>query len=676
MKKLAVLLLFPVLFASFCPAQTDSSVHVKAFPGNDVGTKVTNAMATCPTTVPCILIIDASLASMNPGTLPSLCGNCYLQDWRNGPPTSSYPLPTGAASGMIGSTGYYSPNQPQNVMAFGADRTGVKDSSAAILAAAQAACYNGSHGTGLYFPAGIYSVHEVDLSSYAGCVELIGDFKGSAVIQYDGAGAAGSYLFKFGSLSAGGWTGIEFNAGLLSGTPTAVAQNILLITGALDDTTVCRDSQFTSSWGDAIVASGGLTNFHCDNVRFDGIGGYAFTIVGTSTQESRPLTLTRWTLDNTISSNASALMTSLGYYDGTHWGKGLFYLNVCTGVSLTIGPGRFESNKQLIEENAPYHDEATLVYEDNTTTGSCHIVVNQAGGFGTSTMPLPLFSLSKGNTAHIVVSFSDNYNHQSIVKERDNQTYYGRGSDSNGIYVYDGPSTTQNGWSIDGQKQDVSASVTGRYDYWPLGGIAWYPPSNISPGQKGLGQYAITPNLAQCFTQPGGGTITSAAVVTAGSASVTNMGSSATYLPGDCIAIAGAGASGATLETYITGVDYDTETLTMAANASTSVSPATITWDKPIWRDMSPHMSAAPTTGQWYKGEIVWSSNPSSGNNIGWVCTASGTPGTWVPFGLVSSSTVPTTSGTTTTGAGVCWKSANVLGTCTAGTWPSCSTCN
>ena len=29
-----------------------------------------------------------------------------------------------------------------------------------------------------------------------------------------------------------------------------------------------------------------------------------------------------------------------------------------------------------------------------------------------------------------------------------------------------------------------------------------------------------------------------------------------------------------------------------------------------------------------------------------------------------------------TVGAGVCWKTATTLGTCTAGTWPSCSTCN
>ena len=43
---------------------------------------------------------------------------------------------------------------------------------------------------------------------------------------------------------------------------------------------------------------------------------------------------------------------------------------------------------------------------------------------------------------------------------------------------------------------------------------------------------------------------------------------------------------------------------------------------------------------------------------------------------LTAGTSVPTKSGTPTAGAGVCWKTASVLGTCTAGTWPNCTTCN
>lgn len=45
--------------------------------------------------------------------------------------------------------------------------------------------------------------------------------------------------------------------------------------------------------------------------------------------------------------------------------------------------------------------------------------------------------------------------------------------------------------------------------------------------------------------------------------------------------------------------------------------------------------AAIPTIGTWALGDIVYSNAPASGGNIGWTCTASGTPGTWVAFGPV-----------------------------------------
>jgi hypothetical protein len=43
--------------------------------------------------------------------------------------------------------------------------------------------------------------------------------------------------------------------------------------------------------------------------------------------------------------------------------------------------------------------------------------------------------------------------------------------------------------------------------------------------------------------------------------------------------------------------------------------------------------SAAPSTGTWAKGSVVFNSSPDIGKQIGWVCTTAGTPGTWAPFG-------------------------------------------
>jgi hypothetical protein len=50
---------------------------------------------------------------------------------------------------------------------------------------------------------------------------------------------------------------------------------------------------------------------------------------------------------------------------------------------------------------------------------------------------------------------------------------------------------------------------------------------------------------------------------------------------------------------------------------------------------ISPAGVAAPTSGTWAVGDIVYNSSPEAGGNMGWVCTGAGTPGTWKPFGNI-----------------------------------------
>lgn len=42
--------------------------------------------------------------------------------------------------------------------------------------------------------------------------------------------------------------------------------------------------------------------------------------------------------------------------------------------------------------------------------------------------------------------------------------------------------------------------------------------------------------------------------------------------------------------------------------------------------------TAAPTTGTWKKGDLVFNSNPSAGSALGWRAITAGTPGTWEPM--------------------------------------------
>jgi hypothetical protein len=46
--------------------------------------------------------------------------------------------------------------------------------------------------------------------------------------------------------------------------------------------------------------------------------------------------------------------------------------------------------------------------------------------------------------------------------------------------------------------------------------------------------------------------------------------------------------------------------------------------------------SAAPVSGTYLQGDIIWNSAPVAGGFIGWVCTVGGTPGTWKTFGAIS----------------------------------------
>lgn len=41
------------------------------------------------------------------------------------------------------------------------------------------------------------------------------------------------------------------------------------------------------------------------------------------------------------------------------------------------------------------------------------------------------------------------------------------------------------------------------------------------------------------------------------------------------------------------------------------------------------YATAAPATGTWAKGDVVWNSNATAGGTPGWVCVTAGTPGTW-----------------------------------------------
>lgn len=84
---LIILLALLATVGAFGQGSTDNTVYVKQFQGGDVGTKVAKAMSACnpDTRVPCLLVIDPSLATFAAGNMPALCSQCSLLDYRSGP---------------------------------------------------------------------------------------------------------------------------------------------------------------------------------------------------------------------------------------------------------------------------------------------------------------------------------------------------------------------------------------------------------------------------------------------------------------------------------------------------------------------------------------------------------------------------------------------------------------
>jgi hypothetical protein len=131
--------------------------------------------------------------------------------------------------------------------------------------------------------------------------------------------------------------------------------------------------------------------------------------------------------------------------------------------------------------------------------------------------------------------------------------------------------------------------------------------------------------------------ITSTATVSANSqaVAVTKPYEFWTY---EFITIAGAGSSGKPLTVRIEGIDGDAKVLYISGHASTAVSGAVISRVTPAYKKMGRQGDfgiAAPSSGTWATGDIVWNTSPTAGGYAGWICTSGGTPGTWKGFGLI-----------------------------------------
>lgn len=182
MKKVAIALF--LLFPALCAAQSDNTLYVKQFAGTTVGAKVTAAQASCNpnTIIPCILVIDPSLASWPAGTMPTLCAQCSLLDYRTGAAN----VPSGMSS-----DGHNGIKVAGNVMAgimngvYNAAQASGADIGAKVNAAYATAAALYTIPT-IYVPAGSYTYSTG--MSFSGPVTL--RCEPGTILDYTGSGNA------------------------------------------------------------------------------------------------------------------------------------------------------------------------------------------------------------------------------------------------------------------------------------------------------------------------------------------------------------------------------------------------------------------------------------------------------------------------------------------------------
>lgn len=164
----------------------------------------------------------------------------------------------------------------------------------------------------------------------------------------------------------------------------------------------------------------------------------------------------------------------------------------------------------------------------------------------------------------------------------------------------------------------INASINNR-----SGGTLGRMDNNVSVQNKSggtcptlLGLTVTAENYGTCATEFGGVDIVlkneAAVATTEYGLRIRNLNNSIADAVGSAILVTDTGAN--------TGFDYG---LNLYGSSIVVADIRVSTGNCMLWS------SAAPTTGTWAVGDVVWNTGAAAGGSPGWVCTTAGTPGTW-----------------------------------------------
>ena len=528
-----------------------------------------------------------------------------------------------------------------NVMRYGAVGDGVTDDTAAIQAAIDAAAALAPRAGSVSMPPGDYLAHELDWTGY---VPITGASVGSTRLIYSGDGGAGSYVLKApsssGAIPYSGLTHMQIlgSTAAFAGTASVAETGLLVDDVGVDWGFYLRSLVFYRFLGDAVAMTGGLVNAHIDHIRFGYVLGYCINLDPGVGAESRPLSLSRFTWDNALSADQNSWVAAnyADYYQGENTaGKGLMYAER-SGANIHISDGRVELNEYL-----EVIDGERALLRDGAAAGAagCTWTLRNVVGFGNDGYILA------SKSARVSYNFDGKTGISRLAPWKQIAGTVGDAHTSppiaSGSTMFrQGNHQQHSGVMMNGQQVEYrdAAPSTSTFNYYRAGDV-WYR-RTPTPGTNGVGQIAVSPTY---YGRAATGNGTTAAVVAASDTTVDMSGDPANFyrfFPGSAIVISGAGAAGVNLETTVESWDPANFTFEVNDSPSTSVNPATISFQQPTWRefgDIVSYGTTAPVSGTYAKGEKRWNTNPTEAGSegskyvvIGWICTVAGSPGTWL----------------------------------------------
>jgi hypothetical protein len=602
-------------------------------------------------------------------TIPYNCINAGV-----GSPVQTNPMVDNQRNGQSARTGV------SNVRDFGADNSGVSDSSALYInGVLPGSCSTFSSVQSCLpslWPTGNYRMHEeVIPNTYNSQVFWRGAFPGSSHIFYNGAGGSNTYMVQWPGLSAGGFENMRFEGVNPGSTVTTMAQNFMNLTTTsqeiIDSRAVLNNFQIQNFFGDGItmgsqVTPGQILNGYFTHFRTDALGGYFLKFWSTDTADGFPIALRDYTMDNNVSTAVSTYACTAGIYDScggspirpTTNGAGDLFCDSC-------GPGQLiEIDNARIEENLPTtlvgnNDQGRFFFNnDETSPSTIQPIINikNYNLAGNLTDPHPIVSTNSGNVGAEFIGHNYILDASSLYKNRTTQQEYGSDAEAQGaLWSFGADAKAFQGigledWLLDVIPKSSRSSnnvlrqagdwfVNKRADFTASGG----PITVVIRPTGGRGSLSSTEQVTAVGTL----------AINGSSANITNF--SPAYIPsaatgsvhiGDWLVIANSGSGGTGSSTVqvtcvqmnstatpcsglaVPGVVVTPIPVCLTTSGCPTAGAASVIWQQVTTWDYgfdAKRVSSLPTAGTACPAESLteWLTNPVAGQPIFSMCNAS-----------------------------------------------------